>query len=804
MTKTKHFSIGINKKDKGVAQVFGTLLFLILVLTIASALYVTLYGYNDNVQQATNIEAARVQEQIILSNLTLSDGYITGVEIDNIGSITSQIKAFYVDSSFICDPSDPMLNPNGAYIDSQTTQIINVQPVEYNPTSYITISTARGVKAIELESNLIGGSNSSFGSMETNYGPLRLHFEKFYYRDTDNAGNPMGPWQPGSNVSMTTSYCAWNITVTNIDIRNVTLNQYTCLNLVPNAPGLQAPAYINNTSLLIVSNQTVTIILVWNTPLPSTTATNVGKLSKNTAKVFLTCYGKFSDGTTYGQTIPFEAVIFVKSTPSITPPTLSPPSPVPYGTPVTASVTVSAPFGTQPTGYVDFQVSTDGGATFINFGTSKILTSSGTATSDPYVAPSTGNYQFRAVYLGDNNYVNITSSATQLTVIQASSTTTISLSQQLIPSGEPVTATATVTPGSTGTVRFEISTDNGATFTQLSINTLVSSIATSDPFTPETPGNNYRFRAIYEGDSNFLSSTSGEVTLTASGPLNHFDFDLINDQVAGVPFSITITAKDSDGFTVTNYTGSSALADSTGTIIPTVTGAFSAGIRTVSVSISMVDTDITISTSEGEASGTSNSFNVNPDVLDHFDFDLINDQVAGVPFSITITAHDAYNNIVTSYSGTNSLTDSSGSINPTSCTFLDGISTIPVTITNSIIGNTITTTGNGKGGTSNAFNVNPNVLDHFDFDLINNPQVANVSFSITITAHDAYNNIVTSYSGTNSLSDLSGSIDTTSCTFLNGIWTGPVTITNSIIGNTISTSGNGKGGNSNSFNVDVV
>ena len=70
MTKNKHFSIGINKKDKGVAQVFGTLLFLILVLTIASALYVTLYGYNENVQQATNIEAARVQEQIILSNLT--------------------------------------------------------------------------------------------------------------------------------------------------------------------------------------------------------------------------------------------------------------------------------------------------------------------------------------------------------------------------------------------------------------------------------------------------------------------------------------------------------------------------------------------------------------------------------------------------------------------------------------------------------------------------------------------------------------------------------------------------------------
>jgi hypothetical protein len=58
----------------------------------------------------------------------------------------------------------------------------------------------------------------------------------------------------------------------------------------------------------------------------------------------------------------------------------------------------------KPTGTVTFQVSTDGGVTFKNFGTAKTLNSYGQATSSSYTPTKAGTYYFRAVYSGDSNY----------------------------------------------------------------------------------------------------------------------------------------------------------------------------------------------------------------------------------------------------------------------------------------------------------------------------------------------------------------------------------------------------------------
>lgn len=692
------------RRNRGLSTVLGSVLFLILIASISSALLISLSRYNDSVQQATNTAVTRTQEQIVLSNLTISDGYVTHVRIDNIGSITSQIKALYVDSVFVCDPSNSTLNTNRAYINSQDSQLIRIEPVEYNPTAYITVATARGIKAIEQESHLVGGSNSSFGAMDTNYGPLRLNFELFYYRETDKAGIPIGPWQQGSNVSINTVYCAWNITVTNIDIRNITLSQYSSLTLVPNSGGAQFPWYINNTSLFIQSNKTYTIVYVWTNPLPCTAAQSFTGFSSTTAKVFLTCYGNFSDGNTYGQTIPFEAVAIVKNNPIISTPTFTPVSPVPFGTPVRVTTIVSGAYQT-PSGSVDFQVSTDGGTTFIKFGATKTL-SSGTATSDPYIAQSIGNYQFRAVYLGDKNYFGATSSPTTLTVFQGPSTTIITLSPSYVAVNQPVNAIATVTPtGATGTVMFQFSEDYGLTFSQLGSNkTLTAGQATSDQYTPTVPGDNYQFRAIYSGDNNLFPSNSSNVTLTAFGPLNHFDLNTINTQTASLPFSITITAKDINEFTVTDFTGSASITDTTGTLSPITTGPFVAGTRTISISILRTGSGITISAFGSGATGISNPFTVLPNTLDHFAFNTITNQVAGTSFTITITAQDAYGNTVTTYSGINTLNDLSNSINPTSTgAFSNGVWTGSIIITNANPADTISTYGNGRSGTSNTF-----------------------------------------------------------------------------------------------------
>lgn len=98
--------------------------------------------------------------------------------------------------------------------------------------------------------------------------------------------------------------------------------------------------------------------------------------------------------------------------------------------------------------------------------------------------------------------------------------------------------------------------------------------------------------------------------------------------------------------------------------------------------------------------------------------------------------------------------------------------------------------------------VNPSQLDLFIFDEIASPKTVATPFSITITAYDIFKNIKTDYTGTNFLSDTTGTINPTiTGAFKNGKWTGNVTI--SSIGNNISitTSGGGKTGESNPFNI---
>ena len=134
----------------------------------------------------------------------------------------------------------------------------------------------------------------------------------------------------------------------------------------------------------------------------------------------------------------------------------------------------------------------------------------------------------------------------------------------------------------------------------------------------------------------------------------------------GTAFIVTFTAEDSSGNTVTSYTGTNTLTVSSGTISPTSTGTFSLGVWMGYVTLSASGSGITISTSGSGKSGTSNSFTVNVVTLDHFVFNAISSpQTAGSAFSITITAKASNGNTVASYTGTPTLSVSTGTISPT-------------------------------------------------------------------------------------------------------------------------------------------
>jgi hypothetical protein len=295
-------------------------------------------------------------------------------------------------------------------------------------------------------------------------------------------------------------------------------------------------------------------------------------------------------------------------------------------------------------------------------------------------------------------------------------------------------------------------------------------------------------------------------TLTVnSAALDHFAVNAVSSpQTAGKAFSVTITAKDSDGNTVTSYTGANTLTVSSGSISPTSTSKFVAGVWTGSVSLSASGSGITVGTSGSSKSGTSNSFTVNAGALDHFVFSNIGTQTVGTAFIVTFTAEDSSGNTVTSYNGPNTLTVSSGTISPTSTgTFSMGVWMGYVTLSASGSGITVGTSGSSKSGTSNSFTVNAAALDHFVFSSIGSPQNAGSAFSITITAKASNGNTVTSYAGTPTLSVSTGTISPTIAgTFSSGVWTGMVTMTGAGSGVTITATDNTHSGTSNSLTIN--
>jgi FlaG/FlaF family flagellin (archaellin) len=96
-------------------------------------------------------------------------------------------------------------------------------------------------------------------------------------------------------------------------------------------------------------------------------------------------------------------------------------------------------------------------------------------------------------------------------------------------------------------------------------------------------------------------------------------------------------------------------------------------------------------------------------------------------------------------------------------------------------------------------------LHHFEFDPISTPQTVNFAFTITITAKDQYGDTFADYDGVNTLSASGVTISPTATgAFSNGVWNGPVSVTEANPDVTLNTAAQlelSKTGTSNSFEV---
>jgi predicted secreted protein len=175
------------------------------------------------------------------------------------------------------------------------------------------------------------------------------------------------------------------------------------------------------------------------------------------------------------------------------------------GQPITFTATVKAvaPGSGVPTGTVTFF---DGST---SLGPAQLLDGSGHAT----ISISTlavGSHTITASYVGDSNFTVSVSPALTQTVNQAATKTTVTSSANPSGSGKPVTFTATVkavAPGigtPTGTVTFSI---NGTLQSPVSL-TVINGVDQATFTTAPLFAGTYTITAVYDGDSNFTTSTS--------------------------------------------------------------------------------------------------------------------------------------------------------------------------------------------------------------------------------------------------------------------------------------------------------
>ncbi|MBC7194411.1 MAG: hypothetical protein H5U37_01975, partial [Caldisericia bacterium] len=286
------------------------------------------------------------------------------------------------------------------------------------------------------------------------------------------------------------------------------------------------------------------------------------------------------------------------------------------------------------------------------------------------------------------------------------------------------------------------------------------------------------------------------------GDLHHFRFSSIDPyKEQGVPFSITIFAEDQWGNLIddtagaTPYQGSVNLSCSLGIdkITPNIISfndtSPNDGKITVNVTITSPGTSVTITATDTtlNKSGTSNSFPVFG-AIDHYDFDIIGPQVKNIQFQVKVYAKDMVGNTLIN---NNEWVELSAEANDGSVVNIVGGDPINIQLVNGTWSGNIAIdkpnpqvrirakrSGNPQYGLSNWFSVADNAPTKFIFDTITSPKIAGTPFSITIRAVDYYNSPVTNYNGTANLSASTGpgTINPTSVTFTNGVWTGNVTL----------------------------
>ena len=292
--------------------------------------------------------------------------------------------------------------------------------------------------------------------------------------------------------------------------------------------------------------------------------------------------------------------------------------------------------------------------------------------------------------------------------------------------------------------------------------------------------------------------------------LQGFEFSRINqkNQYAGQPMAITLNAIDPAGNLVTGFSGQVQLQQLTsygdGRIEPSVVtlqnGTWSGSItmfRADQTSINRGNVNVyAFLPQDPSRNGTSDPFTVHPGTYDRLHL-VVPGQIAapgsvsgvlgnpasqgsGDTFQVTVYSTDAYWNPVPSGDQVR-LTSSDGAAStPVNGTLVNGQTQLSVAL-GTVGQQTLTianlTSGSIDGMTSPPIPVTSGAVDQFVIEGITSPLTAGVPVTVTIRAADLAGNTITDYDGDGVLTANTGpgSISPAAVTFVDGVWTGPIT-----------------------------
>jgi hypothetical protein len=257
------------------------------------------------------------------------------------------------------------------------------------------------------------------------------------------------------------------------------------------------------------------------------------------------------------------------------------------------------------------------------------------------------------------------------------------------------------------------------------------------------------------------TSATGSASVDISvAALDHFHVSVPGTTTAGDAFSVTVTAQDAFDNTITDYDGTVTFASSdAGATLPAdytfLVGDngshdFTNEVTLVTAGTQSVDVNDTVTTS---ATGSA-SVDVSATTLDHFDVSAPATAISGTPFSVTVTAQDAFDNTVTDYVGTVQFASSDGSATVPSDygflvgdngshTFTNGVTLVTAGTQTVDVNDSVETSVVGSADVD----VSAGAVEHFD---VTAPATTTAGdpLTVTVTAMDAADNAITDYDGT--------------------------------------------------------